>query len=313
MGSRPLVFIGSSMEGLPVAKGIQLELEYAAECVIWSQGVFGLSEGSLDSLVKSLDKFDFAILVLTPDDLTESRGESLNCPRDNVLLELGMFIGGLGRERTYVVIDRSAKIKLPSDLAGVTTASYAPPEGGTIQSAVGPACTTIENAIKVRGKREDDLPVDIDGSYFENIRGEKGISFTVTNRGKTAIPPFTVGLFHHLLGSYFIFPTEKDGVLYPNQKRVFSYAVFKNNDIDSWLPTFDRDNDGKVLTAEENAAFKFRLVLEDSDNEVLFESNEIGNGLVALLRKAKASGLTIGGTGQDWRRLFYRSRGKGQA
>jgi hypothetical protein len=127
---RPLVFIGSSTEGLPVAKAVQANLDYCAECVIWHQGGFGLSEGSLESLVNKLDEWDFGVLVLTPDDFVESRGARNAVPRDNVLLELGLFVGRLGRERTFMVVDRSAKLKLPSDLAGITPATFQPPESG---------------------------------------------------------------------------------------------------------------------------------------------------------------------------------------
>ena len=321
MASRPLVFIGSSAEGLPLAKGIQQGLEYAAECVIWHQGVFGLSEGTLDSLVNTLDKYDFAILVLTPDDLIVSRAEEQKCPRDNVLLELGMFIGGLGRERTFIVVDRTAKIKLPSDLAGVTTASFAPPEAGTIQSAVGPACTSIENAIKERGKRRDDFPIDITTSSFIGRSGKKGISLKITNRGNVELPPFNVGIQHDMLGSFFMFPTEKEGVLHPNQNREFACVLFSNGSLVSHLPNFDIGNevvdhgdyqvmspDARELTQEEKTAFKFRLVLEDSDDHVLFESNDLGNALVNVIQKTQVNGSNVGGNHEDWSRLSYRTK-----
>ena len=47
-------------------------------------------------MVYSLDRFDFAILVLTADDLVASRDVLSTAPRDNVLFELGLFMGGLG-------------------------------------------------------------------------------------------------------------------------------------------------------------------------------------------------------------------------
>jgi hypothetical protein len=150
---RPVAFIGSSAEGLPLAKAIQVNLEHACETIIWSQGIFGLSDGTLEALVSRLDDFDFAILVLTADDVSISREVKAPAPRDNVLLELGMFIGAIGRERTFAVVDRSSKMKLPSDLAGITLAEFEPPSKGNAQSAVGAASTKIEAAIGKLGIR----------------------------------------------------------------------------------------------------------------------------------------------------------------
>jgi len=150
---RPSVFVGSSGEGLKIAKAIQVLLDRSCEVTIWSQGVFGLSQGTLESLVLALESFDFAILVLTPDDMTTSRHETEAAPRDNVLFELGLFMGGLGRDRTYIVYDRTKPIKLPTDLAGVTPATFEPHKSGNLESALGAPCTQIENAIGRNGLR----------------------------------------------------------------------------------------------------------------------------------------------------------------
>ena len=100
---RPSVFVGSSSEGLPIAKYVQVLLDRECEVEIWSQGVFGLTQGTLESLVLALDHFDFAVLVLTPDDLRVQRGEETRVARDNVIFELGLFIGRLGRDRTFIL------------------------------------------------------------------------------------------------------------------------------------------------------------------------------------------------------------------
>lgn len=110
--NRPVIFIGSSKEGLSIAEALLVNLDYAADVVLWSQGVFGLSAGTLESLVKKLSDFDFAILVLTPDDVAITSGEAKQLPRDNVLLELGLFMGSLGRDRCFIVYDRSNQMKL---------------------------------------------------------------------------------------------------------------------------------------------------------------------------------------------------------
>ncbi|MBN7771653.1 nucleotide-binding protein [Marinobacter daepoensis] len=138
------IFIGSSVEGLPCAKALQVNLDHACEVTIWHQGVFGLGGGTLEDLSKKLDQVDFAILVVTPDDLIVSRDREQAAPRDNVLLELGMCIGTLGRERSFLVYDRTAGLKLPSDLAGITPATYQPHSDGNLSAALGAASTQIE-------------------------------------------------------------------------------------------------------------------------------------------------------------------------
>jgi len=148
------VFIGSSAEGLKIAKHLQVLLDHSCEVTIWSQGVFGLNKGSLEALVNALDGFDFAILVLTADDLVTSRDVSTAAPRDNVLFELGLFMGGLGKNRTFIVYDRSKSLKLPSDLAGVTAATFELHSNGNLQSSLGASATLIENEIESQGPRE---------------------------------------------------------------------------------------------------------------------------------------------------------------
>ena len=151
--ARPTVFIGSSAEGLSVAEAIQQNLDRVAECVPWSQGVFGLMGGTLETLVAQVETFDFAILVLTDDDLVSVRGTTEPCARDNVLFEFGLFVGAIGRERTFGVFDRTSKLRIPSDLAGVTLASFQPHSSGNAQASLGATCTEIKAIIDSLGPR----------------------------------------------------------------------------------------------------------------------------------------------------------------
>lgn len=150
---RPAVFVGSSTEGYRLAQAVQVLLDPICEVEIWSQGIFGLSQGTLESLVLALERFDFAVLVLTSDDMTLSRGVEKHSPRDNVLFELGLFVGGLGRERTFMIYDRTNAPSLPSDLAGITAATFAPHSSGNHEAALGAACARIQNAIERLGVR----------------------------------------------------------------------------------------------------------------------------------------------------------------
>ena len=151
---RPSLFVGSSTEGLRIAKALQVLLDHACEVTIWSQGVFGLGQGTLESLVLALDEYDFAVLVLAADDLVTSRDALSAAPRDNVLFELGFFMGGLGRSRTFIVYDRTAGLKLPSDLSGVTPATFEPHLSGNLQSALGAAATRVEEQVIRLGLRD---------------------------------------------------------------------------------------------------------------------------------------------------------------
>lgn len=154
--AKPALFIGSSAEGLKWARALEKQLEHHAEVTIWKDGVFGLGGGTLETLVNDLPKYDFAALVLTPDDLAESRGKSQPSPRDNVILELGLFMGRLGRFRTFIVYNNDASIKLPSDLAGVTPATFRDREDGNYHAQMSPPSTLIIDAIDKLGKVDPD-------------------------------------------------------------------------------------------------------------------------------------------------------------
>jgi len=63
-------------------------------------------------------------------------------------------LGSLGRKRTFAVYDRTADLKLPSDLAGVTIADYQTQSTGNLRAALGAACTSIKNVVSELGRRE---------------------------------------------------------------------------------------------------------------------------------------------------------------
>src|SRR5690242_3016904 len=120
---KPRVFIGSSTEGIDVAECLNLRLVKECETVPWNGSPFAISETYIASLEKALANVEFAVLVVTPDDLREKRGDESRIPRDNVVFELGLFMGRLGRERTFIVCD-PATVQLPTDLLGVATAEF---------------------------------------------------------------------------------------------------------------------------------------------------------------------------------------------
>lgn len=115
--------------------------------IVWNQGtVFGLGTSTLEALENAISEYDYAVFVFTPDDKLYSRGTTTHVPRDNVIFELGMFIGKLGRLKAFAVHPVINEMALPSDLKGITTAIYDPNEDN-LAAALGPAANCIRNAI----------------------------------------------------------------------------------------------------------------------------------------------------------------------
>jgi len=130
---KPLIFLGSSREALPVAASLR-DLVQCPEIDVrvWTDGVFGASRFPMEGLEAQLDAADFAVLVAAPDDLVISRGEPSEAPRDNVIFELGLFMGALTRKRTFMLVPCGVDLKIPTDLLGLTPLLYDPaaPAGG---------------------------------------------------------------------------------------------------------------------------------------------------------------------------------------
>ena len=63
-------------------------------------------------------------MVLSPDDMVISREATLTAPRDNVVFELGLFMGALGHVRTFLIRPVQEDLKIPTDLAGLTAVLY---------------------------------------------------------------------------------------------------------------------------------------------------------------------------------------------
>ena len=163
---RPYIFVGSSSEGLPMAYAIQENLEGDAEVLVWTQDVFQASEYILESLIRQLDLADVGIFVFSADDTLRIRGTECEATRDNVVFELGLFVGRLGRDKSYIISPRSERLHLPSDLLGVSVLKYdLGRNDGNLNAALGPATTRIRARLRdivpkiTKASSELDLPI----------------------------------------------------------------------------------------------------------------------------------------------------------
>jgi len=146
------VFIISSAESIEVARAVQNAFEHDPFfCQPWSEGVFRVAKYPIENLERELDQSDFAIAVCSPDDLTTSRGAEQPSPRDNVIFELGFFMGRLGRHRTFLLEPQGGDLKLPSDVKGLQTVFYRYAPKPDLAAAIAPACNKLRDAIKELG------------------------------------------------------------------------------------------------------------------------------------------------------------------
>jgi predicted nucleotide-binding protein len=149
---QPTIFLGCSSEALTIARELQLAFSHDPFTVeIWTDGIFHPSKTPIEDLTALVREIDFAIMVITPDDRTFSRRKRGFSPRDNVIFELGLAIGAIGRARTLMLLPRGEIIKLPSDLLGVTPIDYPPGDDSSLRRRLAPASTEIRSIVKRLG------------------------------------------------------------------------------------------------------------------------------------------------------------------
>lgn len=165
---KPSIFIASSVEGLNIAYAIQKNLIYDGEVTVWSQGAFNPSNYVLEDLIDTVDRSDFGIFVFSPDDETIMRNETSKTIRDNVLFEMGLFMGKLGRKRVFAVRPNDISLHIPTDLFGLNVMTYENArQDNNLVAGTGSACNDIRNIISKLGmierKKETiaQLPTDI--------------------------------------------------------------------------------------------------------------------------------------------------------
>lgn len=89
-----------------------------------------------------------AVVVLSADDYVEVREERSAAPRDNLLLEAGLFLGRLGLANVLLLREKDSK--WPSDLAGITVKEFTrtePGERGNSEILIGEISLGLEEFI----------------------------------------------------------------------------------------------------------------------------------------------------------------------
>lgn len=145
---RALIFLGSSREQCVVTDALRsglLAQDHDPRHWLLDR-VFKPSTYTMHGLDALARTADLAVLVLHPDDVAVTRGGKRRVPRDNLVLEFGLFAGAIGLHRTIGLRPRG-DVSLPSDLNGLTFIDYDAPAPGVAFDAQ-PLCNSINDVLR---------------------------------------------------------------------------------------------------------------------------------------------------------------------
>jgi hypothetical protein len=188
--------------------------------------------------VSATSYYDFGVFLFTAADRIESRGVRSEAARDNVIFEYGLFLGAIGPDRTYGLVQdlQRKKVKLPSDLEGVSIPRFSGNTRDDLRSTLRPALLSISEKITDLG---------VDHYRFDLRRGWsydfKSKEFIMTlDQLKLSKRAFLLARRKLLLA----IRKRKDGVAFENDRDI---AFGPRYDV----PRFDLDN--VILTVNSNS------------------------------------------------------------
>jgi CAP12/Pycsar effector protein, TIR domain len=155
---RPTVFIGSSREQVATARALAQRLDEFSTATVWEEAPFELNQSIFDGLLLAAKDSDYAVFVFEPDDVAVVRDASVRTVRDNVLFEFGLFVGRIGRERTFWISSHRSDWYVPTDLAGLTHLVFSRPtseEPAALANALSDAIERLRKVIEQHGRRTD--------------------------------------------------------------------------------------------------------------------------------------------------------------
>src|SRR2546421_2166 len=81
------------------------------------------------------------------------RHKQSDTPRDNVVFELGLFMGDVGPDRAFVVKPRGVALKIPTDLLGMKSLEYDASDPAELTTALAPVCNEIRKRVASLGMK----------------------------------------------------------------------------------------------------------------------------------------------------------------
>lgn len=117
------IIMFSSKETLELAQRVQKTFFSKKFSVkLWTNGFFQFSKSYIDNFEYMDEYYDFAVFIMSDDDVVQYRNEQYFKPRDNIIFELGLCIGKFGLQR--ILVAKPDFVSLPTDLSGICVYDY---------------------------------------------------------------------------------------------------------------------------------------------------------------------------------------------
>ena len=290
--SKPRVFVGSSIKGLDIARHARAALTHDANVELWEDALFKSTNVPVENLLRLVQEYDFALFILHPEDKATVREEEEVTVRDNVILELGLFLGKLGRSRVFFIAPHQTgrshrdRLYLPTDLSGITPPEYdanAPNPRSSVANSLdefrralkaysadnASSGILIDTELNFQGRYfrgyaghdvydKDNKPLDIRGEgTLDILASDKAIRINRTNtegRYEVACRPYgrNESSFRKLADRKFHLKFKARAEGGKHELRV----VVKNNDINKWV--YD-----EIVIVQEGSEQEFEFDLTD--------------------------------------------------
>ncbi|MEO6733652.1 MAG: TIR domain-containing protein [Ferruginibacter sp.] len=146
--TKPKVFIASSSSALNYTTAVKDHIQDKCEIHVWADVPDYPAKTITDWLVMITERYDFGVFIFSNDDKAKIDKKHYAVVRDNVLFELGLFVGQLGWERCSILRPKINNFHLPYDLEGILQQRFEVPKADEeIKSALRVPCGNIRNDI----------------------------------------------------------------------------------------------------------------------------------------------------------------------
>lgn len=153
---QPSLFIGSSPGDMDAAYALAENLADSARPIVWNKSLNYASVPAafwLDGMLDSLDEAEFGVLVF-------GSGVASGANREETMLQFGLLLGRLGRDRAFLIRPENQPDTDFSNIAGgLTTATFRWPEDPSrLRAALAPPCDEVRRALQRLASRPPAAP-----------------------------------------------------------------------------------------------------------------------------------------------------------